>query len=42
MRFAKVQIVLTMLLNVIPLGYPAENPPAKDKWNPAKIHTDRW
>ena len=21
--------------NVIPLGYPAENPPAKDKWNPA-------
>ena len=29
-------------LNVIPLGYPAENPPVKDKWNPAKVHTDRW
>ena len=29
-------------LNVIPLGYPAENPTSKDKWNPAKIHTDRW
>ena len=29
-------------LNVIPLGYPAENPPPKDKWNPAKVHTDRW
>ena len=28
--------------DVIPLGYPAENPPAKDKWNPAKIHTERW
>lgn len=24
-----------MPLNVIPLGYPAENPPTKDKWNPA-------
>ena len=29
-------------LNVIPLGYPAENPTPKNKWNPAKIHTDRW
>ena len=29
-------------LNVIPLGYPAENPPPKDKWNPAKVHHDRW
>ena len=29
-------------LNVIPLGYPAENPTPKDKWNPAKIHIDRW
>ena len=29
-------------LNVIPLGYPAENPTPKDKWNPVKIHTDRW
>ena len=31
-----------MPLNVIPVGYPAENPPAKDKWNPAKIHYDKW
>ena len=31
-----------MPLNVIPVGYPAENPPAKDKWNPAKIHYDSW
>ena len=29
-------------LNVIPLGYPAENPPPKDKWNPAKVHHDKW
>ena len=29
-------------LNVIPLGYPAENPTPKDKWNPAKIHHDTW
>ena len=29
-------------LNVIPLGYPAENPTPKDKWNPAKVHHDRW
>jgi len=29
-------------LNVIPLGAPAENPPPKDKWNPAKVHQDRW
>ena len=46
-RIAKVREILAipegyMPLNVIPLGYPAENPPAKDKWNPAKIHTDRW
>ena len=31
-----------MPLNVIPLGAPAENPEPKDKWTPAKIHTDRW
>lgn len=31
-----------MPLNIIPIGYAAENPPPKDKWNPAKIHTDRW
>ena len=29
-------------LNVIPIGYPAETVKAKDKWNPAKIHADRW
>lgn len=31
-----------MPLNVIPIGYPAENPPPKDKWKPARIHKDRW
>ncbi|MBR1921712.1 MAG: nitroreductase family protein [Kiritimatiellae bacterium] len=29
-------------LNLIPVGYPAENPAAKDKWNAAKVHYDRW
>ena len=29
-------------LNIIPIGYPAEDPPVKDKWNPAKLHADRW
>ena len=29
-------------LNVIPLGYPAENPAPKDKWNPSKVHRDTW
>lgn len=29
-------------LNVIPIGYPAEDPAVKNKWNPAKIHADRW
>lgn len=29
-------------LNVIPLGYPAENPVPKDKWNAGKIHRDAW
>ena len=29
-------------LNVIPLGYPAENPTPKDKWNPSKVHHDIW
>lgn len=29
-------------LNVIPIGYPAEDPSVKNKWNPAKIHADRW
>lgn len=31
-----------MPLNVIPIGYPAESPKPKDKWDPAKVHTDRW
>jgi len=29
-------------LCMIPIGYPAENPAVKDKWNPAKVHYDRW
>ena len=29
-------------LNVIPIGNPAEDPAVKNKWNPAKIHADRW
>jgi len=29
-------------LNLIPIGYPAENPAPKNKWNPAKVHKDRW
>ena len=46
-RVAKVREILSvpegfMPLNVIPLGAPAENPEPKDKWIPAKIHTDRW
>ena len=27
-------------LNVIPIGYPAENPTPKDKWNASKVHYD--
>jgi len=46
-RVATVRNILSipdgyMPLNVIPIGYPAENPPPKDKWNPAKVHQDRW
>ena len=46
-RVAAVREILSipngfMPLNGIPVGYPAENPPAKDKWNPAKIHYDKW
>lgn len=46
-RVAAVREILSipdgyMPLNVVPVGYPAENPPAKDKWNPAKIHYDNW
>ena len=29
-------------LNVIPIGYPAENPLPKDKWKPENIHFNRW
>ena len=29
-------------LNVICIGYPAENPPPKDKWVPSKIHSNKW
>ena len=29
-------------LNVITMGYPDENPDVKDKWNPAKIHWQKW
>ena len=46
-RVAAVREILSipdgfMPLNVIPLGYAAENPSPKDKWNSAKIHIDRW
>lgn len=29
-------------LNVVPIGYPAEEPLVKDKWVPENIHYDRW
>lgn len=29
-------------LNVIPIGYPAENPLPKDKWKPENVHYERW
>lgn len=29
-------------LNVVPVGYPAENPKPKDKWKPANIHYEKW
>lgn len=29
-------------LNVIPIGYPAEQPGIKDKWKPGNIHYDTW
>lgn len=46
-RIAAVREILAipegyMPLNVIPVGYPAESPAVKDKWNPAKVHGDRW
>ena len=46
-RVAKVREILSIPdgyapLNIIPIGYPAEDPAVKNKWNPAKIHADRW
>lgn len=29
-------------LNVVPIGYPAENPQPKDKWDPSEIHYETW
>lgn len=29
-------------LNVIPIGYPAENPAPKDKWKPENVHYEYW
>lgn len=29
-------------LNVIPVGYPAENPAPKQKWDPAKVRKNGW
>ena len=29
-------------LNVIPIGYPAENPAPKDKWKPENVHYNKW
>jgi nitroreductase len=46
-RVAKVRRILSIPegyepLNVVPVGWPAENPPPKDKWDPSRIHRDRW
>ena len=29
-------------LNVIPMGYPGEDPAPKDKWKPENVHYNRW
>ena len=29
-------------LNVVPIGYPAEQPAPKDKWNDSEIHYETW
>ena len=29
-------------LNIITMGYPDENPDVKDKWDPSKIHYQKW
>lgn len=31
-----------VVLGVIPMGYPAENPEPKDKWNPDAVHYNVW
>lgn len=31
-----------MPLNVVPIGYPAQNPEPKDKWKPEYIHYESW
>ena len=31
-----------MPLVIIPVGHPAESPAPKDKWQPARIHRERW
>ncbi len=31
-----------MPLNVVPVGYPAEDPAPKDKWNPDNVRYDTW
>ena len=31
-----------MPLNLVTIGYPAVHPAPKDKWNPAKIHNEKW
>ncbi|MBP5319304.1 MAG: nitroreductase family protein [Paludibacteraceae bacterium] len=31
-----------LVLDVLTMGYPAEDPDVKDKWNPEAIHYNRW
>ena len=28
--------------SVVPIGYPVTDTPAKDKWDPARVHYNRW
>lgn len=46
-RISKIQSILGLPdyiipLDMIALGHPAEQPQPKDKWNPERIHQDRW
>lgn len=46
-RIAEVSKVLQLPetvvpLNIVTMGYPAQNPEPKDKYNPAKIHYQKW